>query len=341
MPRKRDPDQTYGQKVIRLFATLLFSGTPRSLIELADELNCSKQTVMKIVDDITRSYSVPIEDFLEGRRKYYRIRPPKLTKGGVSVSADELAVLEMCRAFARHLLGGRFFEEAADAIGKTWVSLARGQKVAAGHFGDFLPGTIDYAPFYAIIRTLIEAMETRHICRITYQRIMADAPRTFYIKPMKLFSHKDTLYLHVGMARYPGRPYRAPDFDPLLPVHRIRKVAVTERQYRMPPGYDFEKVFNQSFGVIKGEAFRVTVDFDGWAARFVRERVWSPDQEIVDRKDGGTRLRFTAGSREEVMSWVLFFGDEARVVSPTWLAEAMAERIAAMARRYGQPANGA
>ena len=40
-------------------------------------------------------------------------------------------------------------------------------------------------------------------------------------------------------------------------------------------------MFKQNFGVIKEDAFEVEVEFTGWAAKYVSERIWSPDQKIV------------------------------------------------------------
>ena len=61
MPEKIDYYRSYGQKLISLFAKLLFTQRSHSLIELSRMLNCSKQTVMRLVDDIRRSYGVDVE----------------------------------------------------------------------------------------------------------------------------------------------------------------------------------------------------------------------------------------------------------------------------------------
>ena len=74
MPHKKDYYSSYGQKLISLFAKLLFTQKSHSLIELHRMLNCSKQTVLRLVDDIRRSYGVEVEEFLKGKRKYYRIK---------------------------------------------------------------------------------------------------------------------------------------------------------------------------------------------------------------------------------------------------------------------------
>ncbi len=88
MPEKRDYYSSYGQKLISLFAKLLFTQRSHSLIELSRMLNCSKQTVLRLVDDIRRSYGVEIEEFLEGKRRYYQIK--RLRNGNHVVEYDRI-----------------------------------------------------------------------------------------------------------------------------------------------------------------------------------------------------------------------------------------------------------
>jgi predicted DNA-binding transcriptional regulator YafY len=334
MPPKLDPYKSPGMKLITLLFRFLYTDQPQALIDLARHLNCSKQTVMRQIDYLQRALRLEFETSFEGRRKFYRMKHQTHKQHVVSVTADELAVLEMCSVFTRHLIGKKLFDEAARALGKNWISLPAGKRISTGHFADYLPGTIDYTPFYEIIRTLIQAMNQSKICEISYRGIMEARLKTFYIKPYKLFSHKDTLYLHAGWAKYPGDKYIEPDFDPLLPVHRIQTLELTERNFVFPSKYDFEKVFNTSFGVIKGKSFPVEIEFSGWAARFVQERNWSPDQKIIKRKDGLIRLQFSASSEPELSSWVLSFKSEAKVIKPGWLVDQVRNEVAGIQAIY-------
>jgi len=118
MPEKKDYYSSYGQKLISLFAKLLFTQRSHSLIELSRMLNCSKQTVLRLVDDIRRSYGVEIEEFLEGKRKYYRIKHFRNGTPSLNITSSELSALCMCKTFAEHLMGKEMFEEASRAIEK-------------------------------------------------------------------------------------------------------------------------------------------------------------------------------------------------------------------------------
>ncbi|HUU53232.1 MAG TPA: WYL domain-containing protein, partial [Candidatus Bathyarchaeia archaeon] len=334
MPEKLSPYKSYGEKLISLFARLMFSDQSHSLTELSKMFKCSKQTVLRLVNDIQRSYGVDIEESMQGNKRYYRIKTLRQIPPAINLTEMEMNVLRMCKAFSEHLLGKELFKEATRALEKSQALLPKDKTLSSHSFASFSPGSIDYTPCQESIRMLLEAMDKKRICKITYRAIMSESLKTFYIKPLKIFSHHDTIYLHAGMARKPGETYKEPDFDPLLAMHRIKNVELTERMFEFPEKYDFEKIFNQDFGIIKDDTFRVEVEFTGWSAKYVAERIWSPDQKIIKKADGTTRLIFSSSSESELTGWALSFADEARVVKPKWLVEKVSQTIKRMEKVY-------
>jgi predicted DNA-binding transcriptional regulator YafY len=337
MGEKKDIYRSYGQKLISLFVRLLFSGDSYSLTDLSRMLDCSKQTVLRLLNDITMAYGVTIDEVMKGNRKYVRIKRPERLPLTSSITEMELQVLQMCRDFTAHLLGKQLFEEATRALLKSRALLPGDKKASSQHFASFRPGCIDYTPHFSMICTLIEAMEQKRVCRLVYQPIMEDRPKTYHIKPLKIFSHHDTVYLHAQRARDPEKKHKEPDYDPLLAVHRMKKVELTDRNFEFPEKYDFEKTFNLNFGIIKEKAFDVEVEFRGWAARHVAERIWSPDQKIKKTGKEKILISFSASSEPELMSWVLSFGDEAKLVKPEWLVGNVAAKIDNMRKGYLYP----
>jgi predicted DNA-binding transcriptional regulator YafY len=335
LPSKLDPYKSYGVKLISLFARLLFSGESHSLPGLARMLKCSKQTVLRLIDDIRLAYGVDIEEAVIERRKYYRLKK-RAAMPALSLTQGEINVLQMCKAFTEHLLGADFLKEASEAIDKSRAHLPADQRVPGKHFAVLPFGGIDYTAHQNTLRTLIRAMDERKVCKVTYRAAYDGRAKTFFIKPLKLFSHKDCLYLSTRTARHPERPYRAPDFDPLLAVHRIVGIELTDRNFEYPRHYNFETRFNGDFGVIKDEPFEVEVEFTGWAARFVSERVWSPDQRFTKRKDGTVRLKFKTSSEPETISWILSFSDGCRLLKPKWLLNEFRAVLGKISKKYAK-----
>jgi len=193
MPEKRDLYKSYGEKLISLFVRLLFSGERHSLTELANTLNCSKQTVLRLIDNISKSYGIAIEETKQGNRSFFRIKKPSVSLKNIPLTEAELQSLQLCKAFTQHLVGKKLYEEATQAILKSKTALAGGQQIGECHFTAFCPGTIDYTPQHQIIHTLIDAMEKQKVCKLTYQAIESPRPKTFHIKPLKLIGLRNLI----------------------------------------------------------------------------------------------------------------------------------------------------
>ena len=334
MAKKIDIYSSYGEKLVSLFVRLLCERKSYSLNELTRMLQCSKPTVLRLLRDIQKAYRVKLEEEKRGKEKLVAIKTPTMNQPMAQLTHDEWYILNMCRTFTEHLIGKKLFEEATQALVKSRSLMEGSGNLTSGHFECFRPGTIDYTPYHEIIRSLIEAMESKKICKVTYKAIMENRAKTYYICPLKLFSHVDTIYLHAKKARTPGTTYRSPKFNPILPVHRFKAVELTERNFEFPQNYDFENSFNKTFGVMKDHAFEVEVEFTGWAARYVAERVWSPDQKLTTILKDKIKLNFIASSDTEVISRLLSLGENAKVVKPAWLKDSLVNKIKEMIKQY-------
>lgn len=131
MPETIDSCRSYGEKPISLFAKLLFSGQSYSLGELAHAFSCSKQTILRLVADIRRSYGVTVEEGMNGNRKYFQIkRPCGRTAPAVDMTKAKMSALFMCEAFAEHLLGRGFIEDSTRALEKSQALLPQSKAVS-------------------------------------------------------------------------------------------------------------------------------------------------------------------------------------------------------------------
>ncbi|RJR23750.1 MAG: WYL domain-containing protein [Desulfobacteraceae bacterium] len=329
MAQKIDISSSSGAKIIGLFARLLFAGEPLSLIELAQRLQCSKQTVIRLIEEIERSYS-DIKKIRRGKRMYYQLGRVSKAIEPLPITGREMSLLLMCKAFAEGLLGMELFNEVSQALEKGMLLVPKEELPASSGFGSFRPGSIDYGPHRETLLALLKAMERKKILRLSYKSPGKEIASGFLFKPYKIFSRNETLYVHGGLAQEQGEPYRKPDYDPLLAVHRIEKAEITEWFFQIPPEYDFEKVFNRHFGLIKGRAFKVVAELTGYSAVYVAERIWSPDQRIVKSGDDAVKLTFTATSEPEVISWMLSFGKEARLIKPKRLVKKLKAELEGM-----------
>ena len=338
MQARRNPDRTRGMKLIALFARLFFSGREYSLTELTEHLDCSKQTVISLIEELQQQSWIIIDSTLRKGRRYYRMQRYRLGHKRPALTEDEMEVLLMCRAFTGHLLGRDQFVTAMSAIDKSKQLLSEQLEGQSGDleapFGVYRPGAIDYTPHEDHWRTLLEAMEKGRVCEIAYRKIGQKKAKVSRIKPLKVFSYRETIYVHARYAKMPGELFKPAPYDPLLALQRMESVQMTDTPFKRPADYDFEKVFNRHFGIMKGGAFRVKAELWGWAAGFMAERRLSPDQKITRRRGGRMALEFTATSEPEVITWALSLGQEVRLLEPAPLVARLKEQLAQVAALY-------
>jgi predicted DNA-binding transcriptional regulator YafY len=327
---KLDPYASYGTKVVSLFAKLLFSQQSHSLTDLARMLRCSKQTVLRLIADIQRAYGVQIEESISDRRKYYKLIKKVDKTHGVPLTSSEVVTLHMCKSFAEHLLGPGMIKDMTRAVEK---SCAGSPCQNIDHFSALQFGRIDYAPHQESLVKTVQAMQEKRICKITYQAGYKDRPETLFIKPLRLFTFKETMYLFTQLARTPGKTIK---FDPLLALHRIQHVAITDRYFEYPKNFDFTKIIQCNAGLINGRTFNAEVEFCDWAARYVSERIWGPDQKIVRLENGNVRLKLKVSAELEFISWILSFQNSAKLIKPQTLVHQMKRTIDAIRQKYNE-----
>ena len=106
--------------------------------------------------------------------------------------------------------------------------------------------------------------------------------------------------------------------------------------FAYPIGFDPSKLFDGSFGFIRGESgdrTEVVIDFDqnSWVYSWLEERTWSGDETYTLLKSGKVRMRMTVSDLREVLPWIFSLGDQVSVYKPASLkhqVREMALRIA-------------
>jgi predicted DNA-binding transcriptional regulator YafY len=88
-----------------------------------------------------------------------------------------------------------------------------------------------------------------------------------------------------------------------------------------------EDAFAHSLGVNQGTPEKIEIAFEPRIARYVKERVWHPSQQIHEEKDGSLRLTLYVCNDWALRSWILGFGPLARAIAPPALATAILDEI--------------
>jgi predicted DNA-binding transcriptional regulator YafY len=184
----------------------------------------------------------------------------------------------------------------------------------------------NYAGKEDIIDQLTDVMLENRTCYITYHAFHDDSEKNFRIDPLHFFEHQGGLYIFVNATSFGDIR--------VLAVERIHLVEPTGEHFDYPEDFDPEEKLQIAFGIVYDDPIEVEIWFSADQARYIRERTWAVDQEIIEQGDGSIILKMTTSGWHEVKRWVLGYGAEAKVLRPEELRDEMAETTWALSCVY-------
>lgn len=306
MPAKIS-DKSPGEKLLALYTLLLLQGDHAiSLASLADALQCSKQTILRLLAQLEASgYGKLEQPISKGREHLYRLAPVKGET--LNLGAKELAQLALCRNMLLHLLP----KDLALPI----------QSAHASNPAIMYKGYIDYAPFEEQYSILLKAIQKQLVCHIVYQRSIFRPAREFYFAPMRIISYRESLAVLGWEVTDNGPVKNLYDNWLWLYVQRCVSVKLTRRQSAKLPDITLRTGQQAQFGIMDREAFRVRLLFNANTANYIHDRVWSCDQRLSVLDNDRLILEMTVRSEPEIISWIMSFGANVKVLEPAWLKE--------------------
>lgn len=119
-------------------------------------------------------------------------------------------------------------------------------------------------------------------------------------------------------------------------LDRIAVISLTDDRFDIPAGFDPSRLFSEAWGVVWHETPPQTVElrFFGEAARKIQEAFWHPSQRLMSQSDGSCVVTFRVSEPNEMQRWILQWGADVEVLSPSSLRERIAIDVAHAAQQY-------
>jgi predicted DNA-binding transcriptional regulator YafY len=298
--------------------------------ELAGELEVSQKTVRRDLATLN-TVGFPVEETVgDYGRKSYRL-DPRCARPDLAFTFDEALALYLGRKYLEPLAGTLIWEAAERSFAKIRASL--GDRVlryldrVGDAFVDTAFGVTDYSKHAEILDRLLVGIEDHRVVWITYQSQRATEPVTYDVHPYRLTRHLGSLYL-IGLKMHEAelRTWR---------VDRIEAAEVDAVTFTVPEDLDLDAHFAGSFGIYDGKSrLVVRVRIAPSMARYVREKLWHPSQQMQPHRDGSLTIEFRLSGTEEIKSWILSFGRDAEVLEPKSLRQDVAAELQATLEKY-------
>jgi proteasome accessory factor B len=263
-----------------------------------------------------QSAGFPLFDEAYEGRKYWTLERKAFKRlDATGFTLAELSALYFSRTLVECLAATPFQKDVRGAFEKLADALTPGMR----QFLDRLPLVIQAkaepgAPAGAArsreIGQLLDATLQHRRAVMRYHSFSSDREKEYTIEPSRVVFAQGALYVVAFVPEYGETRTFA--------VDRIKSLSVTEERFE--PRENAEDTFAHSLGVHHGAPERIAIRFDPRIARYVRERVWHPSQEIREEPDGGVLLTLDVSNDFALRSWILSFGALARVLTPPTLA---------------------
>jgi len=245
------------------------------------------------------------------------------------VDADELLALRTLRALATGLASTSL----GHGLDRLWFKLNAGAAGSPTGLADpplavRAPLAFDYRAHAETVRALEAAIRGRAVVELNYRALSTGTVSRREVEPGELYWDPglETLYL-IGWCRT-RRDVR------IFAVHRVLEARPTGSAFVPRAECRSQDALRHAFHVWReGAARTVRIEFEGEAAREVRERRWSRGR-VTSRGDGPVVLELEVAGLVEVERWVLGFGEHARVLEPKDLIDRLRRHAQAIAKKY-------
>lgn len=179
-----------------------------------------------------------------------------------------------------------------------------------------------------IISQLCDAVRRHTVCSVVY-RAADDRTECCDIMPLTVFSWYGGTYTVVET--------RGGDSLSKLAVERIESLTALKEHFERRTGFDLEYNLCDPFGLERKEPFEIEVLLDEANAESLMERQWPQGRVSFSKPDSDGRVHFRCVTRgeSEVLRWLRYMGNGARLISPEWLVIEMKWSIGEIEVQYG------
>src|SRR5262249_41988628 len=282
-----------------------------SIYDVAERFGTSPRTALRYIQALQRA-DEPLYEETSGKRKVWRLMPTA-RRQAITLSTAQMVALFLSRRVFDFLKGTGFQEDLDDVFGKLEATLRRRDFAAARNLDrkvfDVNEARHIYEGRIEDVNDIMTALLREERLRVTHEGV-SGGKKTFVLEPYTLLVYKKGLYL-AGRSEGHGGEIRTFALDGFREVEWLRG-----QTFEYPGAYRPEQITEGAFGLIRGkEVTRVRIRFDDKVARYVQRRMWHPTQKFR-RVAGGVEMTMDVRGTTEVVSWVLGFGDKARIVEP-------------------------
>ena len=295
--------------------------------QLAKKFNMSVRTINRDLDFLRDRYNAPLAN--EGKGYYYtdksfRILKVMLTEGDLFTIATIMPLMEQYKNTPLDASFKNIMEKLASMLPDQVAVDSSFLNKDVGFISDPIP---KISP--RVFECVFKAVKEKKVLNFEYRSLNRSEYVGKTLDVYKIICQKANWYAL-------GYDHEVKDIR-VYALSRIKNIKVTDRTFEIDSEFDLNKVIDPSFGIWcnKGPAVEYELVFVSAIKNYIIEREWHSNQQIIENEDGSVTLKFTSNQKQQVLSWVLSFGEKVKVVQPMELREKVISAAREIFRTYG------
>jgi proteasome accessory factor B len=172
----------------------------------------------------------------------------------------------------------------------------------------------------AVYSKLVEAIAERRVAEITYKSLTEWEVIQTKLRPYHLLFNRHSWYV-IGRSSLHGC---ARTFN----LGRITSIELLSQRYTRPRGFSIDRYLGNAWNLMTepGPDYHVVVRFAPMVAKNVAEVAWHRTQRLQFNADESLDFHVEISGLNEIVWWILGYGDQAEVLAPSKLRRLVAQR---------------
>lgn len=172
----------------------------------------------------------------------------------------------------------------------------------------------------SVYYTILSAIERKKKVRMVYKK------RESVSEPLRIINYGEIYYFVSYCSDGKIRTYK---------MSKVEKAEITGLDASFSDVKRLERLYS-SYGIYLSdrEEREYVIRFRSWAADAVVSQIWKEDQILQRMPDGSVVLKIRVADDTELLSRILFYGEDADVIAPDDFKERYIEKCRLMAQRY-------
>jgi predicted DNA-binding transcriptional regulator YafY len=305
-------------RLFRIYEKIKEGSFP-DVLKLAEEEGVSERTIKRDIQMLKYSLNAPIS-YSRNRRGYYFTKNWEFPFP--ELSAGEILTLFIANNLLKELKNTPLHEISFTLSKKLEKLFPEHISIANRDIEKIL--SISFQPIKIkkdiinLFDKLFDCIKNKKTVWIKYYTISKDEVSERKVDPYHLFNFEGVWYL----VAYCHKRNEVRDFA----LDRIIDLKILNERFNIIEGFDIRNYLRKSFRIYKGGEEEITLHFDKYQARWIRERIWHESQVLEEKEDKSLILKIK-GNREEIKRWIIGYGSHVKVIAPESFKREIIEEI--------------